>query len=127
MATDRTLSLSDFREILERCWDSETWETPDRSYIISGGQSQATAVVVNQIYGASIHTTVIRGETHWFNRINQYDIDFTGDQWNMPAFQMNRQGELHCQPVVNIKPEDVPQDIRARADILFARVSKHDH
>ena len=71
--------------VLEQCWCKETaypqcqaeWTPEDPSY----GQCAITAMLVADMFGATIHKIrVAGGSTHWFNRLEGQYVDLTSEQ-----------------------------------------------
>lgn len=81
-------TLNDLFEILLKCWDKDTAQTNAQNKYIHDknptfGQSEITAVLVNEMYGGSIHKVKLKdGNIHFFNRINNHYIDLTKDQFD---------------------------------------------
>jgi len=72
------------RDLLKKCWCKETaYQKSLKSghQCPSRGQCYVTALLIQQIYGGEIMTGTIRGEEHYWNMINDVQIDFTSDQY----------------------------------------------
>lgn len=81
-------TLDDLFDILRVSWSKETahpscqaeWVPNDPSY----GQCAITAMLVYDMFGASIHRIrVDGGGTHYFNKIDGHYIDLTVDQFDL--------------------------------------------
>lgn len=81
-------TLNDLYNILRRAWCMETaypscqdeWVETDPSY----GQCAITAMIVNDLFGGSIHRIRVEGGgTHYFNKINGHYIDLTIEQFDL--------------------------------------------
>jgi hypothetical protein len=74
--------LWSLRSVLEGLWSAETSVNgtldPERC---SRGQCVPTALLVNELYGGDILRTVVRGESHYFNRVKGVEVDLTRDQF----------------------------------------------
>lgn len=96
-------TLSDLYNVLRECWSKETaypacqkyWSRNDPSC----GQCAITAMLVNDMFGGSIHRIELSdGGTHYFNKIQEHYIDLTSEQFSLyripisyePNEQMNR-------------------------------------
>jgi hypothetical protein len=81
---DKLDVLWSLRSALEDLWSAETSVngTLDAKRC-SRGQCVPTALLVNELYGGDILRTVVRGESHYFNRIKGVEIDLTRDQFPM--------------------------------------------
>jgi hypothetical protein len=66
----------------------------------SRGQCAVTALIVKAEFGGVLVSTVVNGESHWFNRVTlrsgTYDLDLTGDQFGLPAVQCATAGSLYA-------------------------------
>lgn len=72
-----------------KCWCKDTaYAAAQVDYIKDNdptyGQCAITAMLVNDIFGGTIHKIKIEGGgTHYFNNINGHIIDFTKDQFDL--------------------------------------------
>ena len=76
--------LTALRSELQRHWCAETsfWPdgwTPDRP---SFGQCAVTAMIVHDRFGGEMFRTVNEGVIHYWNRVDDIDIDLTRDQFD---------------------------------------------
>lgn len=75
--------------ILLKCWDKETaYPASQADYIKDNdptyGQCAITAIIVNDMFGGTIHKIKIEGGgTHYFNKIEGHYIDLTRDQFDL--------------------------------------------
>lgn len=96
----KQVTLDDLYEILRKAWCKETaypacqeeWVKTDPSY----GQCAITAMIVQDIFGGTIHRIGASGEgTHYFNKINGHYIDLTVEQfdlYNIPvSYELNEE------------------------------------
>lgn len=80
-------TLGDFYEILHKCWSAEMaypscqaeWVPEDPSY----GQCAITAMLVQDMFGGTIHKIRNNSGTHYFNKINGHYIDLTREQFDL--------------------------------------------
>jgi hypothetical protein len=80
----RGTELAALRIELQRHWCAETsfWPdewTPDRP---SFGQRAVTAMIVHDRFGGEMLRTLNEGVIHYWNRVDDIDIDFTRDQFD---------------------------------------------
>jgi hypothetical protein len=70
-----------------------TWTVP------SAGHCAAVAAIVEAEFGGKLVSTVLQGQSHWFNRLlidGQWrDIDLTGDQFGFAPVQCDDEGSLY--------------------------------
>lgn len=76
--------LTALRTELQRRWCAETsfWPdewTPDRP---SFGQCAVTALIVRDRFGGEVLRTVNEGAIHYWNRVDDIDVDLTRDQFD---------------------------------------------
>ena len=88
-------TLNDLFGILLKCWDKETaYPASQADYIKDNdptyGQCTITAIIVNDIFGGTIHKIKIDGRgTHFFNKIDGHYIDLTRDQFDLYNINVN--------------------------------------
>ena len=85
---DHLKTIEDLYNVLNKCWCRETaypscqadWTADDPSY----GQCAITAMLVNDMFGGTIHRIKLNGGgTHYFNKINENYIDLTREQFDL--------------------------------------------
>ena len=117
-------TLNDLYKVLRESWCKETaypscqkeWNKEDPSY----GQCAITAMLVNNMFGGSIHRIrVAGGGTHYFNKINGVFVDLTSEQF-----------ELYNIPVDYENNEEIDRqycgknaDTKKRYDLLVKKIS----
>lgn len=88
-------TLNDLFRILLKCWEKETaYPASQADYIKDNdptyGQCAITAIIVNDIFGGTIHKIKIDGGgTHYFNKIDGHYIDLTRDQFDLYNINVN--------------------------------------
>ncbi len=86
---EKIRTLNDLFGILLKSWDKETaYPTSKIDYIKDNdptyGQCSITAIIVNDMFGGTIHKIKIEGGgTHYFNKIDGHYIDLTKDQFDL--------------------------------------------
>lgn len=127
------LNLELIREMLEKLWCKEaaypaSLETGKQTK--SRGQCYVTALLIKHLYGGEVMKGIVEvkliwvnddsveelngQETHYWNRINDEEIDFTSDQYGGDGFK----------PVVEGKPVKHLNWNNKRFKILLARLEK---
>ena len=82
-------NLDDLFKILLKCYCKETaypscQDEYNSYYDPTYGQCAVTAMIVNDIFGGTIHKIKVSGGcTHYFNKINDIYIDLTSDQFTL--------------------------------------------
>lgn len=85
---DHLKTIEDLYNVLNECWCKETaypscqadWTEDDPSY----GQCAITAMLVNDMFGGTIHRIKLNGGgTHYFSKINGNYIDLTREQFDL--------------------------------------------
>ncbi len=69
----------------------------------SGGHCAIVAVIVNRISGGTLVSTMINGQSHWWNRFTfkdenetiTIDVDLTGDQFGFPEVNVSMNEDLY--------------------------------
>lgn len=87
-------NLNDLFEMLLICWDKDTAHPNVRNKYMQDnnptyGQSEITAVIVNEIFGGTIHKIELKdGNIHFFNIISNHYIDLTRDQFDVKGINI---------------------------------------
>lgn len=81
--------LAEIRKALEPAWSGATgfvepWPLAPRS----AGQCAVSAAIVKSMLGGTFLSAPKGPISHWFNRVDGYDVDITGDQFGVPAIQI---------------------------------------
>ena len=82
--TDAIPNLHEVREVLKKCWKKDTAHPAsleDGRSCPSRGQCYVTAILIRDLFGGEIMTGMVGEERHYWNRINDIEIDFTSDQY----------------------------------------------
>ena len=91
--------LSDLRQRLEAAFSSETAAPGFAGSAPSTGHCAVVAVIASKLLGASMVSTTIDGQSHWFNRIRvggrEIDFDLTGDQYGFRPVQYTEANRLY--------------------------------
>jgi hypothetical protein len=74
------IQLSRLRVSLERAFSTETSSVVD-PICPSAGHCALVAIFVQQIYGGELLSVMVQGQSHWYNRVGQHEIDLTADQF----------------------------------------------
>lgn len=116
--------LADLRAKLAHAFGSDTAAPGTRSVIASAGHCAAVAAVVHAELGGQFLSTVVDGQSHWFNRIEVagqgFDADLTGDQFGFANLRISRAGELFS-PWRLRTPEQLNVETLRRARLLAER------
>lgn len=116
--------LTSLREKLERSFGPDTASPQFGGSGASAGQCAAVAAILHELLGAEMVSTVVQGESHWFNRLEHdgavHDIDLTGDQFGLPPVQTGAAGLLY--PNARVRTfEDLRTETIERALVLARR------
>jgi hypothetical protein len=75
----------------------------------STGHCAAVSAILSKWIGATMVSTRIADQSHWFNRIrvgsHEYDIDLTGDQYGMEAVRIAQADSLYPETRVRSEQE----------------------
>ena len=122
--TQNRPSLHEIRAALETAFRADTAVGGVAGATPSAGHCAAVSVIVRRILGGEHASAIVRGQSHWFNRVELcgliLDVDLTGDQFGLPAVQVSHPGEMYYGTRTR-SDGDVNDDTRRRADMLAAR------
>lgn len=120
--TDIRETLSDLRRQLERVFSPDTAAPGFSGHVASTGHCAAVSVVLSKLLGATMVSTRIGGQSHWFNRMRfgekEYDFDLTGDQYEFRRVEFAPAGQLY--PETRVRLDIEVNDETIRRAILFA-------
>ena len=120
------------RVTLVRAFSSDTAAPGTVSRVPSAGHCAAVAAVVRAEFGGDFLSTVVGGQSHWFNRIHvggrSFDVDLTGDQFGLDEIRVARAGELFPSSRVRTV-EQLNDETLRRARLLAVRsgISAAEH
>ena len=83
-------NMFEVRALLKKCWSKETAHPQSLKtgrQCPSRGQCFVTAVLIRELYGGAIIYGKINDERHYWNIINEVEIDFTGDQYGGDGYR----------------------------------------
>jgi hypothetical protein len=119
-------TLHSLRKQLERAFRPDTAAQGFRGSTPSTGHCAAVAVIVYELLGGVLVSTLIEGHSHWLNRLplggRALDVDLTGDQFGRPPVQIGDCGQLY--PDVRVrKPDELTDETLLRARLVAERSS----
>jgi hypothetical protein len=86
----------------------------------SAGHCAAVAAIAHNLIGATMVSASVCGQSHWFTRVGDTDVDITGDQFGLPAVQAAPAGALY--PDTRVREwSHLNDETLARARLLAAR------
>jgi hypothetical protein len=87
------------RDKLESAFSPETAAGKVSEPCPSAGHCAAAALIVQRKLGGELVSSMVDGQSHWFNRIkigeHTVDIDLTGDQFGFEPIQLSVDKELY--------------------------------
>ncbi len=93
------------------------WSVP------SAGHCAAVAAIVNAEFGGELVSSIVEGQSHWFNRLNlgkhAFDVDLTGDQFGYAPLRVVTAEELF--PAAQRRSTDELNDETLRRALLLAK------
>lgn len=108
------------RKKLEKVFSQDTAAPGTNSDIPSAGHCAAVSYLIWSIFGGEMVSTKVNGQSHWFNRIGDIDIDLTGDQFNRAPMQIADNSKLW--PDTRLRNfGDLNQETLDRAQVLAKR------
>lgn len=118
-------TLWDLRRQLERAFSPDTAATGFSGHAASTGHCAAVSVVLSRLLGATMLSTRIGGQSHWFNRMRfgskEYDFDLTGDQYEFRPVEFAPAAQLY--PETRVRSDiEVNDETIQRAILLAERV-----
>jgi len=84
------------RTIIEKCWDNQTAypkSLKSGSTCRSRGQCYVTALLVEVMFGGEIIHGKIDGESCYWNRVGNSEVDLTSDQYGGDGFHPVTRGQ----------------------------------
>lgn len=118
-------SLIELRTRLDKAFSKETAH-PSTNYTAgSSGHCAAVSKIVHDMFGGEFVSARFAGGSHWFNRIGNFDVDLTGDQYGFDPVRIASAGELYENARVR-DSRDMKEETIARSRILFMRASLED-
>ena len=86
--------LSALRKAMKKEFSCDTAYGTCNKNSMASGHCMLSALIVQDLFGGDILGGVVDGIPHYWNKICQYEVDLTGDQFNLPAIQIKR-GKLY--------------------------------
>lgn len=114
--------LTELRSRLDRAFSKETAHPSAKYTVPSSGHCAAVSKIVRDMFGGEFVSAKFAGGSHWFNRIGNFDVDLTGDQYGFEPVRIAPAGELYDNARVR-EPHDMNEETRGRARILFERIN----
>jgi len=87
--------LRDLRKDLEKCFAAETVYFFNEE-IPSTGHCAIVAAIIYKRFGGNLVSAYVNGIKHWFNKIDDYYIDLTGDQFGFDPVQIKKDLYENC-------------------------------
>jgi hypothetical protein len=87
--------LKDLRLDLEKCFAAETVYFFNEE-IPSTGHCAIVAAIIYKRFGGNLVSAYVDGIKHWFNKIDDFYIDLTGDQFGLDAVQIKKDLYKDC-------------------------------
>lgn len=84
------------------------------------GHCAVVAFIVNKLFGGDFVSARYKGQSHWFNRVDGYDIDLTGDQYGLPTIRLALEGQLYEDTRLR-SSDEMQEETRERARLLMQR------
>ncbi|MCD6215824.1 MAG: hypothetical protein J7J92_01975 [Candidatus Aenigmarchaeota archaeon] len=123
MKNFKKITIEDLGKVLEDAWcketsyDPENWTPENPAY----GQCAVTTLVVQDYFGGEIvHADVIvngKSVSHYFNKINNEEIDFTRKQFPSDAIiTKTRTGDYRCHILANPNTKKRYEILKERVD-----------
>jgi hypothetical protein len=81
--------LRDLRKDLEKCFAAETVYFFNEE-VTSTGHCAIVAAIIYKRFGGDLVSAYVNGIKHWFNKIDNYYIDLTGDQFGFDPVQIKK-------------------------------------
>lgn len=113
-------ALERLRQNLEAAFADDTRAPGTVSSCPSAGHCAAAAIVVRRVLGGEFVSALVDGQSHWFNRVDGFDVDLTGDQFSRPKVQISIAGAMYPDSRIRSAAELMDETIR-RADLLAKR------
>ena len=100
------MNLDSVEEVRSRLIFSQETAAPNTHWHVpSAGHCAVAAIVMQMLLGGELVSAHVADVSHWFNRIDGYDIDITGDQFGYSILQALPAGELYPETRVRMHIE----------------------
>ena len=96
------MNYHELRKALEAVFSPDTAVPGSKTNPPSSGHCAAVALIVQALFGGQLVSTRLEGQSHWFNRIDDVDVDLTGDQFGYPPVQVGP----NIYPETRVRTED---------------------
>src|SRR5207249_1503185 len=116
--------LTDLRQRLESVFGPATSAPGFTGSAPSTGHCAAVSVIASKLLGASMVSTKIQGQSHWFNRLRvgdrEIDFDLTGDQYGFCPVRYSDANKLY--PGTKVRAyQDLNAETLRRARLLASK------
>lgn len=115
--------LAQLRAKIEPVFRKDTAVPGTASLIPSAGHCAAVAAIAQATIGGDLVSTIVEGQSHWFNRFAigsaSYDGDVTGDQFNLEPVRISAAGTLY--PNVSLRSVGQLNDETLRRALRLAK------
>ena len=99
ISPERLAVLTDVRRSLQSHFGPDTAYPGTQSEVASAGHCAIVSAIAALTVGGGLASTTVNGVSHWFNRLSDgkqlWDVDLTGDQFDLPVIQVAPAGELY--------------------------------
>lgn len=113
--------IKGLRVLLESHFSKDTTVPGTVSTVPSAGHCAAVAIIAHALFGASIVSAIVQGQSHWFNRAEidgkELDFDLTADQFGLPKILTGKRGTLYPKTRIR-KIEDANTETIERTIVL---------
>lgn len=123
---DRQLrqTLAEIRARLEPSFSSEFAKGGVSGRASSAGHCAVVSLIIRDLLGGELVSSVVNGESHWFNRLitadGAIDVDITADQFGLDSVRIAAAGKLYSATRVRSESEVAPETLR-RSQLLRDR------
>ena len=123
---DRQLhqTLAEIRARLEPSFSPELAKGGLSGRTPSAGHCAAVSLIIRDLLGGELVSSVVNGESHWFNRLSTsdgpIDVDITADQFGLDPVRVAEAGKLYSSTRLRFDSEIAPETLR-RSELLRDR------
>ena len=112
--------LVDIKKLLSAHFAEDTAYPGTVYTTLTAGHCAAVAAIVYDQFGGEFVSARHEGRSHWFNRIEDFDVDLTGDQYGLEPVRVGATGSLYSGTRVR-DAGDMGHETRVRARLLALR------
>jgi hypothetical protein len=121
--------LAQIRNALDLCFSDNTANPSSDRTLPSAGHCAVVAMLINELYGGDYVSTIINGQSHWYNKIYiggdmlYMWVDLTGDQFGFNRIEYTFDEPLYPDTRTR-NPDELNENTKQRFMVFSSRYHK---